>query len=154
MDSIELTSRHAVAIAQATVSTARLANIERRGDSARLRTVELVSARALLAGSAATYRRHTSLLHGSRLAEVSGDRGHHLSTCNRTEESRDIVILDQSLRHVTTSGKTAASAVCTRKHLLDLIDARIFFDLELLGHEVENYCRENTQSTQGQHSKE
>ena len=150
LDSIESTSLNAIAITQTTISTSCLTNIERRSYGTALRAVVLVGARTLCTHTTATNSRHSRLFFGGNLTQVRCHALHSLGTTNRAVESRDVVLLNQRIGHTTTSCKSTTTTVCTRQHLLNLVNAGILLHLKLLCHKVQNNGRKNTQQTQGQ----
>jgi hypothetical protein len=81
------------------------------------------------------------LLNRSSLAEIVGYSLHTVGTTHRTVERRDVVLLNKGTSQTSTARETTATAISSRKHLLDIVDARVLFNLELLRYEVENHSR-------------
>ena len=88
---------------------------------------------------------HRSLLL-ELIAEDSGHFLHHLIASDRTEMPVKIRRFYSSIREGTTSGKAAAAAIGARHHLFNLVNARIFLNLELLRHEEKHHGKQKSQT--------
>ena len=150
MDGIESTGHDAVAEAQTSEGTGRLADIERRSHGARPHAVVIVRPGTLLTRSAAADRSHLGLFLRSRLAQIRRNGLHAVAAAHRAEQLRNVIAFHEGVGHAAASGESAASAVGAREHLLHLVDSRILLDAEFLRHEVEHHGRENSQHAQRQ----
>ena len=141
-ESTELAGLNAVAAAHASVGAARVAAVERGLDPAGLNPVVDIGAGTVGAAAVAAYHRHLRSLLLDFVAENAGYLLHHFIASHRTEHTVEIGSLDGGVGKIATAGKSASATVCTGHHLLHLIYARVFLDLELLGHPIEDQSQD------------
>lgn len=151
MDGIIPADGNAVATAQTAVRASCVSAVAGSLDTAGLQTVELIDLRTVLTGAVAAYHSHLWCLLDSRTAQDCRHLLHCLIAADRAEVRVEIAGLDTGIGESTAAGETASSAVCTRHHLLDLVDPRIFLDLEFLSNEIQYRGENHSQKGDHQH---
>jgi hypothetical protein len=105
----------------------------------------------MLARAITTNHCHLSLCVSHCQPQEISHLAHHVGTTHRTHQSVNatgISTLNQRCRHTGTSGKTATTAVGTRKEFTHLSQSRVFFNGKLLGNSEEHqrcYQRNGTE---------
>ena len=137
VDSIELAGCHTVATTQTAERTSRLTYIAVMQDLATLSTIVNACFWSCLARTIAANYCYFGVDISDRHSKDLTYCLHRRCTAYRAEKSIERVCFDAAFGKSTTASKTATTAVSARQCLLHLIDAWIFFYLELLSHEIQ-----------------
>jgi len=146
---IEIASAGAVAQAETAFRAATFASVQGIGESANLSTFVMHLGRRVLARAVAAHHRY----HRRRCIDSDVKYfGHFLHVgAGAVKASQTVLVghrLDASLSKVTAAGITAAAAVGTSQHSLNLVDERVLLHFELLCHKIKYHGQDSSHDTQ------
>ena len=134
LDGVKLARAGAVATSQAAKSARGITAVERRFDLARSIAVVGIDRRAVLARAVALDNRYLGRLYGRCLAQQSRNLGHGLAASHGALRIAKRVHCDQFGGEIATAGTAAATAVCSGKQRLYIVDAGVLLDFEPLSY--------------------
>ena len=151
MDGVELAGRHAVATAQAAERAAALAGINGILESAGTQAVIVRAALLATVGGVAAHHGHLGLALLDGASQQLGDLRRNGVAARGATQAVEAVLGHAGLGKGTAAGFAAATAIGAGQHLGNLVDQRVFDHLELLGHNVEHYGKNDAQRAEHHH---